>query len=850
MDAIDPVLKPLFETPVERRVLDNGLTVIVKEDTSSEVSSVQLWVKTGSIHEGDFMGAGLSHYLEHMLFKGTNKRTGKEISRDVQSLGGYINAYTTFDRTVYYIDLPSENTLDAMDILVDAGFNSTLDADEVLKERDVILREIDMGTDDPDRQVGRALFETAYRTSPYRYPVIGYREVFETVTRDELLGYYEERYVPNNMVLIVTGAVKTQEIIAAAEKLCGSYPRKRLPEVFIADEPGQLAKRNQTLTGDVNLTRIGLAFKVPGLHHDDTPALKILGGILGNGESSILWQRLREEAELVFSVDVSIWNPGSSGVIWVSMVVAPEKKEAALAEFWKVMDELKETAISEGELRKAKRQVIVGEVDSRKTMSGQASRLGAAEVVVGDLMYSEYYLSRINAVTTDQLRNLMNEYVVEQGMTQIIYEPEVQTSDAVENPAVDADSKLFDEVELKNGAKLLFQPGKGFPKVHLRLVFMGGAVSEPSDQRGVTALMATMLTRDTVKRSALEVATLIESVGGSFNEFAGNNTFGLGIEVLEDDIDLAVELIEDALFSLNMQEDTFNREREGQIAYIEETEDDIVDLGLRHLRAQYLGDNPYSVNYYGKIEDLKTLSLDQLAAYKNSVLVADDCVVAVSGAIDREKLERSLSRILEKLPKRGKAMPLVGFDEPATVGRSLVDVKKKQAVVFQAFPCVGLRDDDATITASVLDELFSGMSSNLFEQVRDEKGLAYYVGSNRVIGLDTGMFYLYGGTQPESAEQVLEEMSLEIERIQAGKVEQLELDRIKIRLLAQRRMSMQTISSRAMQAGLNVVYDMPANDWLNFDKKLEAVTIERLQEFAVKYFNVSKRLELVVGPKG
>ena len=163
MDSLDSVLNALFAQPVHRKVLDNGLTVLVREDSSSQVSSVQLWVKTGSIHEGPLLGAGVSHYLEHMLFKGTEKRSGKEISREVQSLGGYINAYTTFDRTVYYIDLPSEHTSEAIEILADAGFNSTLPAEEVEKERDVILREIDMGKDDPDQQLVRALFETAYR---------------------------------------------------------------------------------------------------------------------------------------------------------------------------------------------------------------------------------------------------------------------------------------------------------------------------------------------------------------------------------------------------------------------------------------------------------------------------------------------------------------------------------------------------------------------------------------------------------------------------------------------------------------------------------------------------------------
>ena len=132
MESIDSLLTDLFSQTTHRRVLDNGLTVLVNEDGSSQVSSVQLWVKTGSVHEGSLLGAGVSHFLEHMLFKGTEKRSGKDMSREVQALGGYINAYTSFDRTVYYLDLPSEHTREAMDVLADAALNSTLPEDEVV----------------------------------------------------------------------------------------------------------------------------------------------------------------------------------------------------------------------------------------------------------------------------------------------------------------------------------------------------------------------------------------------------------------------------------------------------------------------------------------------------------------------------------------------------------------------------------------------------------------------------------------------------------------------------------------------------------------------------------------------
>src|SRR5258708_6565972 len=196
------LLESLWREPVERYTLPNGLIVLLRQDTAAPVSSVQVWVKTGSTHEGAHLGAGLSHYLEHMLFKGTERRAGREISATVQAHGGYINAYTTFDRAVYYIDVPSTHTAVAIDLLADATLHSILPAEEVTKEKDVILREIDMCLDDPDQRLSQALFETAFRTHPYRQPIIWHRHVFAANTREDLLAYYCARHVPNNLVVV------------------------------------------------------------------------------------------------------------------------------------------------------------------------------------------------------------------------------------------------------------------------------------------------------------------------------------------------------------------------------------------------------------------------------------------------------------------------------------------------------------------------------------------------------------------------------------------------------------------------------------------------------------------------
>jgi zinc protease len=244
-------------------------------------------VKTGSIHEGAQLGAGLSHFLEHMLFKGTTRRAGREISATVQAHGGYINAYTTFDRTVYYIDLPAEHTAVAIDVLADAVLHSTLPADETRGSARSSCARSTWGRTIPDHRLGETLFATAFREHPYRHPIIGYREVFSALTRDDLLAYYRARYVPNNLVVVVVGAFdpaatrgRRSPSISAPRRARG-WPRPDLP-----GEPLQLAAASRTCLRTCSSRAPALAGRFPG-SHPDAPALDVLATILGGGDSSV-----------------------------------------------------------------------------------------------------------------------------------------------------------------------------------------------------------------------------------------------------------------------------------------------------------------------------------------------------------------------------------------------------------------------------------------------------------------------------------------------------------------------------------------------------------------------------------
>src|SRR5213594_3239196 len=401
----------------QKWILSNGLTIIVQEDRSAPVASVQAWCATGSIYEDRHLGAGLSHILEHMLFKGTKTRSTNQIAQKIQDVGGYINAYTSFDRTVFWIDVPKDGVPAALSILSDAMMNSTLPPEEYAKEQEVIRREFAMGLDDPDRQAGLLLFATAYQRHPYRLPVIGEMEIYNQLSQEQVMQYYKSRYVPNNLTFIVVGDVDAERVHQQLADFFKSYPEKSLKPVFVPEEPPQLGRREVHNEFATELSRLSLAWHIPEITHPDVPALDLLAGILGDGRSSRLYQRVREQAGLAYSVSAFSYTPGDPGLFGVDATVDPKKRDAAQQLILQMIDELKQNGVTAEELAKSKKTSLSHHLDALTTMRGQASDLGSNWLLTRNLNFSRDYLTAVQRVTLDDILRVAAKYLVDQNLT-------------------------------------------------------------------------------------------------------------------------------------------------------------------------------------------------------------------------------------------------------------------------------------------------------------------------------------------------------------------------------------------------------------------------------------------------
>ncbi len=850
-NSVNPaaVLEPLLAESVHRWTLPNGLVGLSKEDRAAGLVSAQVWIRSGSIHEGAWLGTGLSHYLEHLVFKGTARRGPLQISAEVQAAGGSINAYTTFDRTVYYIDGPAESAPLFLDVLADMVFAPKLDPAEVARERDVILREIDMGRDDPQSRLMEGLFALAFRQHPYRYPVIGVRALFESLTRDDLAAYHAARYAPNNAAVVLAGAFAAEEAQALVEKYFGALIPRRMPSPTIAAEPPQLAARHQTERGDVNVVRGVAAYRVPHLAHPDAPALDLLALVLGGGQASILWQKLREEKKLVHHIHAGNWNPGDAGLSWISYLCDEGKRGEVEAAVAAELARVAQKGMPEEMVARARRQILVSEVDSRRTVSGQASRLGHGEVVLGDLDYPRVYFQRLAQVRARDLAQVAARYLLAEQSSAIALEPAVKkTAPNIAVAKASGGWPDFEEIRLPNGARLLLQPGGALPKVHIRAALNGGACYEDKAQRGVTALLSTLLTRDAGGRSALAVAKEIENAGASWHEHTGNNSFALAFEALAGDFALGARTLRAALWQPGFAARTFAVERDSQLAELREEDDEIVDYGLRVLRAKFFKKHPFSIGALGTLESVGVLTVDDVRQQHRALAVGPNLAVAVSGQFERAQALDLLGPVLAAAPATAFAPRTPDYAGPKAAAEFVEKLDRAQTVVFDAYPDGGVTAPDF-LTGEIVDELLSGMSSRLFVRVREELGLAYFVGAARVTGVRAGLMYLYAGTQQASRAAVLAEFDAEVARLHSGKIDDAELARARARLKAQLRVGRQSPSHRAQQAALNALYGLPLNDAKIREAAYDAADAAAVRAFAEKYLRPAARVRLTVQPK-
>jgi zinc protease len=838
---------PAIPPGVTLTTLDNGLTVIVREDHSAPVVSAQAWSMAGSIHEGRWLGAGMSHVLEHMLFKGTTTRPGSRIDQEVQEAGGYMNAYTSFDRTVFHIDVPSTGTRVALDILCDIMQNATLPQDELAKEKQVILREMDMNVDDPGRRASRRLFESAYTKSPYRFTVIGYPDIFNDLKPEDITAYYREKYAPNNLFFVVAGDANPKDVIDQIRGAFAKAKARALPPVVLPEEPKQTAPREVVEEAPIEMGYFYFAWHIPELRHPDVPILDVLAVLLGSGRSSRLYQAVRERQGLVNSVDAWTYSPGNPGLFGLSAMVDAEKFAGARDAMLVEVETMKTVRVPKAELSKAVKQFISATLSARKTMQGQAQDLGGSWLAANDLNFSERYLAAVKRITPADLQRVAREYLTPENQTLYALLP----TNARPKPAVETETSREHPVQkfvLANGLRLLVKEDHRLPFVEFRAVFQGGVLAETLADNGITQLTGKLLLKGTTTRSAEDIAREIESVGGSIDSYGGNNSFGVNTEVLSADFDTGLNLMADVLLQPTFPASALEREREVQLAGIRAQKDHLLQSASLAMRRALFGEHGYGLDASGNEEGVQRLQVADLKAFHQRLAVPNNCVLAIYGDVRTDAVKAAVEKAFA--PWQPAAAPTLDarLQTLDSLKRVTETRDKKQAVLVIGFRGTTVKDADR-YPLELLQEACSDLGSRLFLRIREQLGLAYYVGAQNVLGLAPGYIAFYAGTEPEKAGLVETELLAEAELLRNDGLTAEELKRAKAKIIGQRKIARQDLGGFAMTTALDELYGLGHAYTDTEDARYEAVTLDDVKAVARRYLTPNALVIAVVRPE-
>ena len=830
-------MSALLPPPSEARVLQfpNGLELVVLEDDSAPVASVQAWVKTGSIHEGEWIGAGMSHFLEHMLFKGTSNRGPQDFARGIQEKGGYINAYTSFEQTVYWVDIPANNVSVAVELLADAVMNSTLPEAEFAKEQEVIRREFAMGNDDPDTVAGKQMFATAFSEHPFRHPVIGYREIFDRLTRSDLDAYYRLRYVPNNVFFVVVGDVDADEIHAQLGQLFAAHPRRALPDVLIPREPGQMGRREQHTEFDTQLARLGMAWHAPEITHSDIPALDLLASVLGTGRSARFYRRLREGLAIVHGADAWCYASSTAGLFGVDAVLDADKLDQTTAEILRMLGEIQQHGITAAELDKARRQFLSHQFHSLTTMRGKASSLGSNWLHARDVNFNQTYLAAIQRVTSDELIRVSRAHLSAENLTVSTIVPKGAGRKRSAGIAARR-AGVVEKFQLSNGLCVLVREDDRLPLVSMVATFKCGLLAETPAQNGISRLFARTLIKGTRTKSADEISESIEAVGGALGSDSGNNSVSLSARVLRPDLAHGLGLLADVLLGASFPAAALAREREAQLASIKADDEEVTSNARNLLRSQLFAGHPFAMATLGTPASLASLKPSDLTAFRDRNITATNGVLSIFGAVNAREIRDLAESALAALPAGTQDLwkiPQPIF--PASSGEHTIIKPKEQAVIMVGFPGVDLFSADA-LALELIDEACSDLGSRMFNRIREEMGLAYFVGSSNLTGLARGAFSFYVGTDPAKITEVRAALADEIRKLAEDGITPAELDRSKAKLLGAQAIRNQSNDALAFSCALDELYGLGARHYETLQQRVEAVTLEQVRAAARRYF--------------
>jgi zinc protease len=869
--------------------LPNRLMVIAQELHSAPVVSVQVWVKTGSIYEGEYVGAGLSHFLEHLIAGGTTStRTEEESNTILGRIGAETNAATSLDNVHYYINTTAAFSEQAIELMSDWMQNSLIPEKEYDRERSVIQREFEMGEGEPSRILWKLTLQARYALHPARHPTIGYLDEFLKVSRDQIEDFYHRMYVPNNMIFVVAGDIDRRRAVEQISRLWSGVGAKLLPEVGFPVEVQPAGERETSGTAGIDKPTLRLAWPGTRLAEEGDYALDLLGVILGQGDAGRLQRTVRDEQRAVdgihsynlsfdwgegfFGIDAEIAEPEIAAGENTPVKITPiaRAKSAILEQ----VDKLRAEEVTAQELARAKRTILAGTVMQAQSAEAVANRLASDLISTGDPDYLSRYGEAIQSVTAGQVLAAAKKHLDPSKLISITLRPtsDEQPSTPLTRPAtpenvlvIGRERRWLDNLALResmdrstrddsrsvpamtvdapitrtfaNGLRVIVGRNTIVPAVAIQVYQRGGLLTDAPGREGVAYATDAMRVHGTTTRTGDRIAEEIEGLGASLDTDCGNNTSYTRAACLKEDWRGVLGIVADVTLNPTFSEEEWGKVKPLVLAKIDrQTDSWSAELNLR-FREQYFKDHPWSRQPAGRREVTESLTSDDLRAFHREHLNAGESVLAVFGDVDPEQVFQEAERLFAAMPSApGGTAQLPEPTVPTPTVVQLQTNKRLAAVQIGLGPGVARRDPDFAVLQVLASVMSSFPSGWLEEELRGRgPGLAYVVSAGQFTGAVPGYFGVLFNTNSETVPLALNRTVTVIDRARTELVDEQTLSRAKARVLTDEFSNKQSNENRAADAALNELYGLGPDESAHYQSQVRQITAEQIRDAARKH---------------
>jgi len=840
--------------------LPNGLRVCIIKDSRFPLAATRLYVRTGSANE-DLKQAGISHLLEHMVFKGTDHRPKGQISREVEALGGYLNAATSFDKTWYITDMPAAHWRTGMDVVKEMAFQASLDAHELEAEKAVVISELERDQDSPNHRLFEALQTSALHHTPYGRPIIGFTETVRAITADDLRAYVRRWYQPQNMLLLVAGDIDPQAVLEHATALFGDLVNT---QEFSVPTPMDIQKapggpRVEVVRGPWNKVYLGLAFPAPALTDVRSVSLDVLCYVLGGDSSSVLPLAYMYDKRLVDQIDMGNMSLARGGMLYLTATLAPEN----LKEFWDSLTtrlaNVKAASFKPDALKRARYNLEDAMDRSAETLTGLASWAGAVQFDMGGDQMEQNLRFAQRHVDTDEVQQAISHWLNPSLIRVRVLAPENIALPDLEailqknwpdlsispvQPALGTARGQREKLHLGGGRTLVLLPDDTVPYVSFDFMQPGGNALLAPRQQGLAELTARTLTEGCGKMDAPALGRYLANRAAALEAKAGIQSFTVSLTGPSRFNTDYLSLLGDVLRKPRLEEKDVRRKAEDVKAAIRQRADKpTVFLFSRLGPFLYPGGQVYGYDPLGTEAALDAFTVADVRAFWKKQLT-QPWTLSVAGDFDRDAVLAFAKSL--PVPERDSFK----LTAPTWGSQKKLDLHlpgRNQAHVLQAFKAVPVTHADAP-ALSLLQAVLAGQSGLLFTRLRDDQGLGYVVTAMYNGMAETGRMVFYIGTTPDRVEQAQQGFASIIAELKSKPLPTELLQAGANSLLGNYLRGRQSLASRAGEAATEVTLNLPEGFEQSIIDRAGKLTPEDLLIVAQKYLREDARYDVTLLP--